>query len=179
MYLRPIDGSASSPQTQSGATARWHAYRERERIEADSFYRVPIGPFPGSLPISLRAEASTTINTALPGLPHILSAPKDAHTRALELHRRPRKNFPREWTGYWHSRVLLGNMKPDSHHFYPALWVGWLSLRCWMKCICNSNMESWLECSHLDWNVLNTLIRPGILKNNLWQCVLSFCMFIF
>ena len=48
-------------------------------IEAGSFYRVPIGPFPGSLPISLRAEASKASNTALPGLPHIFSAPKDAH----------------------------------------------------------------------------------------------------
>ena len=62
-------------------------------IEVGPFYRVPIGSFPGSLPSRLRPGASTAINIALPGLPQILSAPTDIHTRALELHRRPRSQM--------------------------------------------------------------------------------------
>ena len=45
-------------------------------FEVCSFNLVPIGPLvPGSLSSHLRVGASTAINTARPGLPHILSAP--------------------------------------------------------------------------------------------------------
>ena len=47
-------------------------------VEACSFNLVPIGsPVPGSLPSHLRGGASTVINSARPGLPHILSAPTE------------------------------------------------------------------------------------------------------
>ena len=69
--------------------------RERTyNIEVGSFDLVPIGPlFPGSLSSHLRAGASAAINTARPGLPHILSGPTEVHTRTLELHRRPRSQM--------------------------------------------------------------------------------------
>ena len=30
---------------------------------------------------------------------------------------------------------------------------------------------TWLKCSYLDWNVLYSVIRPGYLKCNEWQCI--------
>ena len=55
-------------------------------FEVCSFNLVPIGPLvPGSLSSHLRVGASTAINTARPGLPHILSAPTEVRTLVLEL----------------------------------------------------------------------------------------------
>ena len=49
-------------------------------LEVCSFNLVPIGLLvPGSLPSHLRVGASTTMHTARPGLPHMLSAPAEAY----------------------------------------------------------------------------------------------------